>query len=603
MNYGFLDFLTLIGSLGIFLYGMKIMSEGLQKIAGDKMRSILSAMTRNRLLGVFTGILITALVQSSSATTLMVVSFVNAGLLTLAQAVTVIMGANVGTTVTAWVISLFGFKVDIASFAIPLIALSIPFIFSGNGTRKSWGEFIIGFAFLFIGLQFLKENVPDLKANPEALAFLQSYTDMGFGSVIIFLLLGTILTIIVQSSSATVAITLIMCSKGWISFDLAAAMVLGENIGTTVTANIAALGANVPARRAAIAHLIFNVFGVLWMLILFRPFLSLIINLVSGWGPGDPTSMYTFINGLDPQRLALLNDFDPSTADASLMADKELMDKYVVATSFGLSLYHSLFNIINVSVMIWFVKGYVYLCNKIIPSKQEVSGNEEFQLRYISFGMLSTSELSLAQAQKEMALFGERAGRMLGMVDSLLDEKDQEKFMETFNRIEKYENICDRMEVEIANYLSKVSEGRLSMEGKEKIRVMLRATTEIESIGDSCYNLAQAVKRKVDNNANFTEQMMRNVKRMIELDQKALDRMNIILKKSDILPEDALESYNIENAINNLRNDLKLKSLEDFGNKACDYQDSVYYNDMINECEHLGDFVLNTVQAVVEKKF
>ncbi|MDO4770434.1 Na/Pi cotransporter family protein [Porphyromonas sp.] len=603
MNYGFLDFLTLIGSLGIFLYGMKIMSEGLQKIAGDKMRSILSAMTKNRLLGVFTGVLITALVQSSSATTLMVVSFVNAGLLNLAQAVTVIMGANVGTTVTAWVIALFGFKVDIASFAIPLIALSIPFIFSGNSTRKSWGEFIIGFAFLFIGLQFLKNNVPDLKSNPEALAFLQSYTDMGFGSVIIFLLLGTILTIIVQSSSATVAITLIMCSKGWISFDLAAAMVLGENIGTTVTANIAALGANVPARRAAIAHLIFNVFGVIWMLILFRPFLSLIISLVSSWGPGDPTAMYSFINGLDPERLALLNDFDPSKADTSLIADKEMMDNYVVATSFGLSLYHSLFNIINVSVMIWFVNGYVYLCNRIIPSKQEVSGNEEFQLRYISFGMLSTSELSLAQAQKEMALFGERAGRMLGMVDSILEETDQEKFMETFNRIEKYENICDRMEVEIANYLSKVSEGRLSMDGKEKIRVMLRATTEIESIGDSCYNLAQAIKRKADNKANFTEQMIRNVKRMIELDQKALNRMNEILKKSDVEPADALESYNIENAINNLRNDLKLKSLEDFGNKACDYQDSVYYNDMINECEHLGDFVLNTVQAVVEKKF
>ncbi len=602
MNYGFFDLLTLIGSLGIFLYGMKVMSEGLQKIAGDKMRNILSAMTRNRLLGVFTGLLITALVQSSSATTLMVVSFVNAGLLNLAQSISVIMGANVGTTVTAWIISIFGFKVDISTFAVPIIALSIPLIFSSNNTRKSWGEFIIGFAFLFIGLQFLKDNVPDLQSNPDALAFIQNYTSMGFGSVLIFLFIGTVLTMIVQSSSATVAITLIMCSKGWISFELAAAMVLGENIGTTVTANLAAIGANVQARRAALAHLIFNIFGVFWMLIVFQPFLSMIISIVSNWGPGDPTALYGFIGSLSPERIAAIES-TAITTDPSLLADKATMNNGVIATSYGLSLYHSLFNITNVMIMIWFVNGYVYICKKLIPAKAEARGSEEFQLRYISYGMLSTSELSIAQAQKEMGLFGERAGRMLGMVNELLEEKDPEKFSETFNRIEKYENICDRMEVEIANYLSRVSEGRLSDEGKEKIRVMLRATTEIESVGDSCYNLAQTIKRKKDHNGTFTEQMVRNVRRMLELDQKAIDRMNVVLKQSELTPEDALESYNIENAINNLRNDLKLKSLEDFSNKEYDYQDGVYYNDMINECEHLGDYVLNTIQAVVEKKF
>lgn len=603
MNYGFTDFLTLVGSLGIFLYGMKIMSEGLQKIAGERMRSILSAMTKNRVLGVLTGVLITAMVQSSSATTLMVVSFVNAGLLSLQQSITVIMGANIGTTVTAWIISLFGFKVDIAAFAIPLIAFCIPLIFSKNGTRKSWGEFLIGFSFLFLGLQFLKENVPDLQNNPEALSFIQSYTSMGFGSILIFLVLGTILTIVVQSSSATVAITLIMCSKGWITFELAAGMIMGENIGTTVTANLASLGANVSARRAAFAHLMFNVLGVLCALIFFRPFVALVSYLVTHYGPGDPNALYSFMSTLSPEQATLLSNFEAgSSSDPSLAAQAETMGKYIVATSYGLSLFHTFFNIINVSVMIWFVKGYEYLCCKVIPAKKDPSGNEEFQLRYISYGMLSTGELSIAQAHKEMGLFGERTSRMLGMVSELLTEKDPDKFLETFNRIEKYENICDRMEIEIANYLSRVAEDRLSLESKEKIRIFLRAATEIESIGDSCFNLAKGIKRRNDNKASFSEKMTSDIQAMLALDQKALSRMNLVLKKSEPIPEDALESYNIENSINNMRDDLKLASMDDISNKKYEYQDGVYYNDMVNECERLGDYVLNVVQAVVEKK-
>ncbi len=306
MDYSFFDFLTLIGSLGLFLYGMKIMSEGLQKVAGDKLRSILSVMTTNRVTGILTGVLITALVQSSSATTVMVVSFVNAGLLSLAQSIGVIMGANVGTTVTAWIISLFGFKVDISIFALPLIGISIPLIFSGKSKRKSWGEFFLGFSFLFMGLSFLKSSVPDLQSNPQVLAFLQNYTSMGFPSLLIFLFLGTILTIIVQSSSATVAITLIMCTKGWIPFEMAAAMVLGENIGTTITANIAAISANVSAKRAALAHLMFNVFGVFWVLVVFYPFIQMISWIVTNFGPGDPNGITHFLSKLDPRTISLI---------------------------------------------------------------------------------------------------------------------------------------------------------------------------------------------------------------------------------------------------------------------------------------------------------
>ena len=561
MDYSFFDFLRLIGSLGLFLYGMKIMSEGLQKFAGDSLRRILTAMTTNRVTGVLTGVLITALIQSSSATTVMVVSFVNAGLLTLTQSIGVIMGANIGTTVTAWLISALGFKVDIAAFSLPLLAFGIPLLFSGKSSRKSVGEFIFGLSFLFMGLQALKANAPDLGANPEMLAFVQNYADMGFFSIILFLFIGAILTMIVQASAATMAITLIMCANGWIDYQLGVALVLGENIGTTITANLAALTGNTQARRAALAHLAFNIFGVIWVLILFYPF----TNAVS-W----------FVTNV--MRIS-----DPS-----------------VAVSFKLAAFHTAFNISNTFVMIWFV-GLIEktVCFLIKGKKDE---DEEYRLRYITGGMLSTAELSILQARKEITLFAERTGRMLDMVKALFYEKNEDAFLKTYSRVEKYESISDRMEIEIANYLTCVAEGRLSSEGKEEIRIMLRAVSEIESIADSCNNMARSIKRRNEFKSIFTDEQNHNVDQMLALTEKALHRMIEILKKSELVRDDVNPSYNIENEINNYRNQLKIHNVEDINNKKYQYQDGVYYMDIIGEAEKLGDYVLNVVQAVIEKK-
>lgn len=601
MDYSFFDFLTLIGSLGLFLYGMKVMSEGLQKVAGDKLRSILSVMTTNRFTGVLTGVLITALIQSSSATTVMVVSFVNAGLLSLTQSVSVIMGANVGTTVTAWIISLFGFKVNISVFALPLIGICIPLIFSNKSKRKSWGEFLMGFAFLFMGLDFLKSSVPDLQSNPEILSALQGYTTMGYPSLLLFLLLGTVLTIIVQSSSATVAITLIMCTKGWIPFEMAAAMVLGENIGTTITANIAAISANISARRAAIAHLMFNIFGVIWVLIIFYPFTKMVAWIVTSYGPGNPYEMQQFLSTLDPATISLITAPGAELTDPHLIALQKQLFSLQVSVSYGLSLFHTIFNITNVFIMVWFVKFYVYVCSVIIKSKKE-GDEEEFQLRYISSGMLSTSELSLMQAKKEIAVFGDRTLRMLNMVEDLYHEKEENNFLKIYSRIEKYENISDRMEIEIANYLTFVSEGRLSSESKEEIRTMLRAVTEIESIADSCNNLARSIRRRNDGKSIFSDELNMHMDQMFTLVQKAIIRMNEVLHKQDTVHEDINQSYNLENEINNYRNQLKNHNMEDVDAKKYGYQDGVYYMDMVSECEKLADYVLNVVQAIIDKK-
>ena len=556
MDYSFFDFLRLIGSLALFLYGMKIMSEGLQKFAGDSLRRILTAMTTNRVTGMLTGVLITALIQSSSATTVMVVSFVNAGLLTLTQSIGVIMGANIGTTVTAWLISALGFKVDIAAFALPLLAFALPLFFSGKSSRKSIGEFVFGFAFLFMGLQSLKANAPDLGANPEMLAFVQNYTDMGFFSIILFLFIGAILTMIVQASAATMAITLIMCANGWIDYHLGVALVLGENIGTTITANLAALTGNTQARRAALAHLVFNVFGVMWVLVLFYPF----TNAVS-W----------FVKVSDP----------------------------AVAVSFKLAAFHTAFNISNTFIMIWFVSLIEKTVCTLIKPKVE---DEEYRLRYITGGMLSTAELSILQAHKEISLFAERTARMFNMVKELFYEKNEETFLKTYSRVEKYENISDRMEIEIANYLTEVSEGRLSSESKEEIRIMLRAVSEIESIADSCNNLARSIKRRNEFKSEFTEEQNKHLDHMFELVSGALNRMNLILHKPELVHDDINPSYNIENEINNYRNQLKSRNIEDINNKLYQYQDGVYYMDMVSESEKLGDYVLNVVQAVIEKK-
>ena len=563
MEYSFYDFLKLIGSLGLFRYGMKIMSEGLQKVAGDRLRSILTAMTTNRVTGVLTGVLITALIQSSSATTVMVVSFVNAGLLTLAESISVIMGANIGTTVTAWIISIFGFKVDMAAFALPLLAIALPLIFSGKSNRKSIGEFIFGFSFLFMGLSYLKANAPDLNANPEMLAFVQNYTDMGFFSILLFLFIGTILTMIVQASAATMAITLIMCANGWISLELGAALVLGENIGTTITANLAALTANTQAKRAALAHFVFNVFGVIWVLIIFHPFMQMVNWVVD-----------TFFQSSDPE----------------------------VAISYKLSAFHSIFNICNVCILIWGVKLIERTVCALIHPKEE---DEEPRLRFITGGMLSTAELSILQARKEIHLFAERTHRMFGMVQDLLHTEKDDDFNKLFSRIEKYENISDNMELEIANYLNQVSEGRLSSESKLQIRAMLREVTEIESIGDSCYNLARTINRKRQTNQDFTEKQYEHIHFMMKLTNDALAQMIVVVEKPEHQSIDINKSFNIENEINNYRNQLKNQNILDVNNKEYDYQMGVYYMDIIAECEKLGDYVVNVVEAssdVKEKK-
>ena len=556
MTFGILDFIRLIGALGLFLYGMKIMSEGLQKISGDKMRNILSAMTSNRFFGVLTGITITALIQSSSATTLMVVSFVNAGLLSLAQSISVVMGANIGTTVTAWIISLLGFKVDISAFAIPLFAFAIPLIFSKKSKWNNIGEFVIGFSLLFLGLEFLKSSMPDLQSNPEALEFLSAYSDLGFASVLIFLLIGTVMTIIVQSSSATVAITLIMCYNGWIPFELALAMVLGENIGTTITANLAAFNANVAAKRTAFSHFLFNFLGVVWVLCLFYPLAHLVKDL-SGENP-----------------------------------------------SVGLALFHSLFNIANALLMIWFVPIYVKICERVIrsPKTSSFGEDEDRHLQFISTRMLSTSELSLIQVHKELGSYSNRVLEMLQMDRVLISTTDSTEFNNTFNRIEKFENICDRVEVEIVNYLNALSDGDLSSDAKQEGRVMMRAATEIERLGDTCFNIARSLKKRNSSNTSFEPLLVENLLALHEVVLKSALHMIEVLQMSNPGADAAHQSYNIENEIDNMRDDLKQKNMQDLDNHVYPYQQSVYYLDIIDEYEHFGDYALNVVQAIVEKK-
>ncbi len=574
MDYSFLDFLTLIGSLGLFLYGMKLMSEALQKVAGNNLRTVLTAMTKNRVMGVLTGVLVTALIQSSSATTVMVVSFVNAGLLNLFQSITVIMGANIGTTVTGWIITLFGFKVSIATYAIPMLALAIPLLFSNNGKRKSWGEFIMGFALLFMGLDFLKDSVPDLKSNPEMLHFLTQYTDLGYASVLIFLLIGTILTIVVQSSSATMAITLIMCGQGWIPYELAAAMVLGENIGTTITAIIAATQANTSAKRAALAHLMFNIFGVIWMLIVFYPFTRFIAEITTG----NPGELYTYINNTPAEGI-----------------DKAHVAGLQVITSTALALFHTIFNLVNTFIMIWFVK-FIAKVVSIAIKRNEI--DEEFQLTYISTGLLSTSELSILQAGKEIKLYGNRTKNMFDMVNELYYEQNEHNFIKTFSRIEKHEGISDRIEVEIARYLTSVADGRLSDKSKHQIQTMLRVVSEIESVADSCFNLARIMQRKRNDKSEYPAQLDENLQIMFKLLEEAIDNMVKSLDAELFTEDEFNRALNIEAELNNFRTQLKSQNIINVKNKAYDYQSSITYMDAVVECEKMGDYIINVMESL-----
>ena len=564
MEYGIKEILTLIGSLGIFLFGMKMMSEALQKVAGNRLRTILAAMTSNRFVGIITGFLITAIIQSSSATTVMVVSFVNAGLLSLSQAFGVIMGANVGTTITAWIVALLGFKVDISSVAIPIIAFSVPLLFSKHNSRRYVGEIIMGFSLLFFGIGLLKSSVPDINHHPEILEFLKNYTNLGFGSVLLFLLVGTILTVVVQSSSATMAITLIMCSQGWIDFPLAAAMVLGENIGTTITANIAAWSGNIAAKRAAFSHFLFNMFGVCWMLVAFYPFTNMVQTIVEKIGPSNPSEI----------------------------------------SAFSLSLFHTMFNICNICVLVWFSNYIVKFIEKIIKKKAvPTNDNDEiFHLQYISTGLLSTSELSILQASKEIVVYGERTHKMFNQVRDLLCENETIEFTKRYSRIEKYENISDRMEIEIANYLTSLASGRLSTESKKQVQTKLRIISEVESIGDSCYNIARILQRKREQEVEFSKHISEQLQTMFELVDRAMSQMEHCLNDDNFQLSELHKSQNFENEINNLRNQLKTQNVEDVKDGKYPYNISTLYMDIVVECEKIGDYIINVVEAIADFK-
>ncbi|MDE6556345.1 MAG: Na/Pi cotransporter family protein [Duncaniella sp.] len=596
MSYSFLDLLCLLGSVALFLYGMKVMSEGLQKAAGDRLRSILSAMTRNRFTGTLTGFLITALIQSSSASTVMVVSFVNAGLMTLAQSMAVIMGANLGATFTMWLISLFGFKVNMTAFVLPLIGISIPLLYSKSSKRKSIGEFIIGFAFLFQGLDFISLYVPDLQSNPQMFEFLTRYTTMGFGSVLVFLAVGIVVTAIIQSSAATFAITLIMCSKGWIGFDLSCAIILGSKIGTTVTPLMASLGGNAAAKRAAMGHLLFNVLGTAWMLCVFYPFVHLVQWLTEAVGQGDPTQLQAFVNNIEAT--------DPDTYnhlfDGSLPVGHPILAqvaKLQQSVSIGLSIFPTLFCLTNLLIMIWFTNVYVKIVERLVPSRKKE--DDEFQLKFISGGLMSSTELNLTQAEKEIVVYSERVQRMIGMAQALVHVKDGDDFTKQFSRLEKYEEISDRMELEIASYLNRTSEGRLSNESKHRIAGMFRIVSEIESIADCCYGVAKILTRKRESNAEFNEEIYHNIDSMFIAVEAAMTNAILLLRNFESAQEsDIITSYNREREINNLRNTLRSANIDAINDHRYQYQAGIYYMDIIGSLEKVGDYIINVVDEV-----
>ena len=599
MDYSLLEFLGLLGAVGLFLYGMKVMSEGLQKVAGDRLRNILGAMTRNRFTGTITGFFITALIQSSSASTVMVVSFVNAGLMTLAQSMAVIFGANVGTTFTAWVIALFGFKVDISAFALPLIGLSVPLLFSSKSKHKSIGEFIIGFAFLFMGLSLINKYVPDLQSNPEMFAFLQHYASMGFTSVLIFCLVGLVITMIIQSSAATFAITLIMCSKGWITFDLACALVLGSNIGTTITPILASLSGNVAAKRTAMGHLLFNFLGTVWTLAVFYPFVNLNCWITQTIGQGDPNALYTWVNGLQASNPDVYSHlFDGTLSEKNEFVMQML--KMQVSVSFGLSVFHTVFNVINLSVMIWLTNVYVKIVEWIMPAKHKE--DEEFTLKFISAGILSASELNITQAEKEIYVYTERVQRMINMAHELIHtEEDSDDFVKLYSRLEKYEDISDRMEIEIADYLNRCAEGRLSAEGKLHIAGMLRIVSEVESIADCCLGVGKIMLRKIDAKAKFNDAIYQHIDSMFALVKDAMTNMMGLLQNFENPSiTDINASYNKEREINNMRNRLRSANIENINERHYEYQAGIYFMDLVSDLERTGDYIINVVDTMKE---
>ena len=553
--------LKIIGSLALLIYGMKVMSEALQKMAGSQLRHILATMTKNRFTGMLTGMFVTCSVQSSSATTVMTVSFVNAGLLTLAQAISVIMGANIGTTLTAWIMSL-GFNVDLTMVVFPAFFLGIILIYSRR--HRYIGDFLFGIAFLFFSLVLLSSagKALDLEHNPDVIGFFTSFDIHSHFTIIIFLLIGTLITCVVQSSAAVMAITILLCSTGVLPIYLGIALVMGENIGTTATANLAALGANAQARRAAMANLVFNVIGVIWVLCLFFPFVDMVCSFVH-YNPDD--------HSLTAQQLA-------------------------TRLPVVLAAFHTCFNVTNTFVLIWFIPQIERLVCWIIKPKT-VDDEEEFRLKYIGGNtIMKTPELSVLEAQKEIQSFAERIQRMFGMVRELTVITDGAKFSKLFSRIEKYESISDNMEIEIAKYLDSVSDAHLSDDTKAKIRAMMREISELESIGDSCYNIARTINRKMSGKEDFTEKQYEHMHQMFELTDDSLTQMNtLLLGRKDNF--DVNRSFNIENEINNYRNQLRSQNINDVNNHEYTYAMGTLYMDIISECEKLGDYVVNVVEA------
>ena len=567
-----LQIFTLLGAMGMFLYGMNLMSAGLQKAAGSKLRGFLSAMTSNPFKRVITGVGITSLIQSSSATTVMVVSFVNAGLLTLVQAIGVIMGANIGTTITAWMVSLLGFKADISILAVPLMLLGFLFSNSKKDKRRNIGELIVGFSLLFLGLSFMKESVPDLKQTPEVLEFVRQWSGFGFPSVLIFLGVGTILTLILQSSSATMAITLIMLSMGWIPFPMACAMVLGENIGTTITANIAASVGNPSAKRAALSHTIFNVFGVIWALALFRPFLGMVGKIIELMGFPNPA------------------------ADGFAVTEPEGAEG--TAALYGLSMLHTMFNLINTIILIWFTGA----ISKIVTFLVKEPDNKEekaFRLKYIEAGPLHTPELATEQAFNEIIHFAQISRNGLGYVRAAINETDEEKFEELRGKLVKYEEISDRIEFEIATFLNAVSAEEISARTSMKIKAMYKIIGELESLGDSGESISRILSRKNVHNKTFDAETIQRLNAMIDLVDNAYSAMITNLKQCfEGKLSDIANAYTAEDRINNQRNNLRDEEIESIESNRKNYQTSVYYMDIVSELETMGDFMINISQTL-----
>ncbi|NLX40775.1 MAG: Na/Pi cotransporter family protein [Bacteroidales bacterium] len=566
-----LQILTLLGALGMFLFGMNMMSSGLQKAAGDRLRRLLSSITSNRFRGVLTGLVITSIIQSSSATTVMVVGFVNAGLLTLLQAIGVIMGANIGTTMTAWIISLLGFKADISILAVPLMAVGFILSMMKSEKRKNIGEFVIGFALLFIGLAFMKSSVPDLESTPEMLSFIRGWGNYGFGSVLLFVLLGTVLTLILQSSSATVALTMIMLTLGWMPFEHAAAMVLGENIGTTITANIAAAVGNTSAKRAALAHTVFNLFGVIWALILFRPFVGFIGSIIASMGLPNPAKLGIGVAS-GANQTALL---------------------------YGLSMLHTVFNIITTLILVWFCPHIAKIVSAIIKMPKGSEEQEVFRLKYIEGGPVSTAELSIKQALKETVHFGRISQKGLDYALKAINSKTGDEFDIYRKKLVKYEEISDRMELEIANYLHKIPTADISTGTSEQIRTIYRISSELESLGDSGERLGNIIVRRNLHNKKFNEDELKNITNMVEKVNEAYDVMiaNLSLA-SESKPVDLIAAQNAEVKINQMRNDLRDEEMYKMEGKG-DFLTSVYYLDLISELERMGDYLINISQALV----